>query len=276
MTLLWLLSWWNLIFVLPFALALIYLGLYTVSGITFGDADTDAGFDADADADVDADAHLDAEAPVDAGAHMDADAHADVDADADLDPDADLDGDAELHAAADADHDAASDSATPSMAALQWLGVGKVPVSILLMVLLLVWGSVGFVLNVVLRERVAQEWMAAYVSVPGALLAALIVTRLVVRVMAKWLPMYETTARRRHELLGCVGEAMFAINDRFGMASVRDDLGELYQVPCRVGTAEPPIAKGRHVRLVGYNGKQGIFRVVADDAAPRDTSRGFI
>ena len=32
MTLQWLLSWWNLIFVLPFGLALLYLGLYTVSG----------------------------------------------------------------------------------------------------------------------------------------------------------------------------------------------------------------------------------------------------
>jgi hypothetical protein len=77
-------------------------------------------------------------------------------------------------------------------------------------------------------------------------------------------------------LLGCVGEALFVINDRLGMASVRDDQGELFQVPCRVGLEEPPIAKGRHVKLVGYNGKQGIFRVVADDAAQRDTSRGFI
>ena len=145
-----------------------------------------------------------------------------------------------------------------------------------LMVLLLVWGSVGFVLNVMLRPHVAQEWMTTSVSVPGALFAALLVTRLVVQAMARWLPMYETTARRRHELLGCAGEALFVINDRFGMASVRDDRGELFHVPCRVASDEPAIAKGHQVKLVGYNGKQGIFRVVADNATARDTSRGFI
>ena len=42
MTAQWILGWWNLIFMVPFALALMYLVLYTVSGITFGEADADA------------------------------------------------------------------------------------------------------------------------------------------------------------------------------------------------------------------------------------------
>ena len=37
----WLLSWWNLIFLIPFVFALLYLVLYTMSGITFGEADAD-------------------------------------------------------------------------------------------------------------------------------------------------------------------------------------------------------------------------------------------
>jgi hypothetical protein len=49
MTLNWLLGWWNLIFVIPFLVALTYLGIYTASGLTFGDADADADADADED-----------------------------------------------------------------------------------------------------------------------------------------------------------------------------------------------------------------------------------
>ena len=76
MTAEWLLSWWNLIYIVPFGLAMVYLGLYSMTGMG-GDHDADA----DADADVDADAHGDAGHDVDA----DADADADVDADADAD-----------------------------------------------------------------------------------------------------------------------------------------------------------------------------------------------
>src|SRR4051794_14098057 len=75
MTLELLLAWWNLIYIVPFALALMYLGLFVFTGITFGDADADADFDADADVDAD----------VDADADMDHDLDHDVDADADHD-----------------------------------------------------------------------------------------------------------------------------------------------------------------------------------------------
>ena len=37
MTAAWLLSWWNLMFIVPFFLALVYLGVYTLSGWSFGD-----------------------------------------------------------------------------------------------------------------------------------------------------------------------------------------------------------------------------------------------
>ena len=41
----WLMQWWNLIFIVPFGLALLYLGVYAMSGFTFGDADGDVGVD---------------------------------------------------------------------------------------------------------------------------------------------------------------------------------------------------------------------------------------
>lgn len=234
MTFLWLLSWWNLIFVAPFGLALLYLGMYTGSGITFGDVDHD--FDVDHDIDVDHDAELSA--------------------------DADHDGDVE------ADHDADQDSAgempggSPITAALQWLGVGRVPLSILLMVMLLAWGWTGVVSNFLLAGHMASGWRVIFISVPLALGISIFLTRVLAGAIARWFPLCDTTARRRHELLGCIGPATFAIDERFGMAAIRDTTGDLYQVPCHVSTGQSAIPKGTHVKLIAYSGKQGIFTVV--------------
>lgn len=239
----WILNWWNLIFVLPFGLALLYLGLYTVSGITFGDSDLDADGDLDIDHDVD----------------MDHDVDADADADQDIDADHDLDADHD----ADAEHELEGESQSISQgssagSALSWLGVGRVPLSIVLMVLLLTWGVVGFITNAALQRSGAA---ATIISVPVAAVVSLAVTRLVAMFIARYLPLYETTARRRHELLGSIGEAILPIDRKFGMASVRDQTGDLYQVACRAEEDADPIPKGTRVQLISYNAKQGLFYV---------------
>jgi ABC-type nickel/cobalt efflux system permease component RcnA len=245
MTIQWLVNWWNLIFVLPFGLALLYLGLYTVSGVTFGEGDLDADHDFDAGADVDSDADVDHDI--------------DHDVDADADADADADGDADHDADADAENET---QFSPALAVMSWLGVGKVPLSIVLMVFLLTWGTAGLLCNLLLASRGAT---AAAVSVPMALMAAVLVTHWISWFIGRYLPLYETTAKRRHALLGATGEAILPIDSRFGMASIRDDTGDLYQVPCRADG--PAIPKGSTVKLVSYNAKQGIFYVTLTEPA---------
>lgn len=237
-----LLGWWNVIYVAPFAVALLYLLLYAASGLTFGDADADADLSADADAHVDAD----------------------VDTDADVGADADGD----LHGHADAGADG-GDDAHPSLqaAALSWIGLGRVPLSILLMVMLFAWGAAGFVVNQVVRTWVNEPWQVAIASLPVAVVTALLVTRVVVRSIDRWLPLNETTAARRHALLGATGVAIYDVNERFGLASVRDRTGDLYHVPCRLepGRGEV-VGKGGRVVLTGYSAASKSFFVVPADA----------
>jgi membrane protein implicated in regulation of membrane protease activity len=152
-----------------------------------------------------------------------------------------------------------------------------VPLSIVLMVLLLTWGTAGFITNQMLRPGLHDGPKLALYSVPAAFIASLLMTRAVVLMMARYLPMNETTARRRHELLGSVGQAVFTINENFGMASVRDEGGDLYQVPCRLDPSSlaadgRPVPKGARVRLVAYNARLGLFYVKPHDpvAAPAD------
>jgi hypothetical protein len=226
-----LLGWWNLVYIVPFLLALLYLLLYTMSGVTFGEAEADGDCASDADHDVDAgDVHV----------------HADV-------GEAGHDHDSHVH----------HHHAPFYTAALSWLGVGKVPLSLLLMVLMLTWGAIGLLVNQLMIPHVAQESMVAFYSLPAALLISLVATRTLVRLMARYAPLNESYAQRRHALLGLTGDAVYSVDDASGVCVVRDAYGTLHQIACRVEFG-PAIDKGTKVKLVGFNVEKSVFYVIPD------------
>lgn len=231
----WLMQWWNLIFIVPFGLALLYLGVYAMSGFTFGDADGDVGVDG-ADVDADADAEI--------AVHGDADAGVDG---------ADLD---------------AHDSHVPiHIAAMSWIGIGRVPLSLVLMVLLLTWGFFGFATSYYIERNLQGFAMAPVVSIAVAAVGSMLATSLASRAIARWLPTSETYAMRRHDLLGRTGEAIYQIDHQTGVVSLRDENNDLFQVPCRVHADHAPIPKGSRVRLVAYNGREKAYYVTEHDPA---------
>src|SRR5205807_3723513 len=120
----WLFAWYNLIFIVPFAVALLYVGIYAVSGLTFGESNMDgSGADVDADAHVELEGHVEAPTHIETEAHFDADADADADANAHFDTDVDADADAHIEG-----HGAGQIASGSLLAsALSLLGVGRVP-----------------------------------------------------------------------------------------------------------------------------------------------------
>lgn len=285
----WFFAWWNLVFVVPFFLALMYLGIYTVSGLTVGESELESDLHGDvegglhADADLHGDAEIHAEADLHAEVDLHGDAGGDLHGDAELEGDADLhaDADADVHAEAEADGDAhpavdgeASGHASISgpahtaplyMSAMSWLGLGKLPISMLLMVLFLTWGVIGFLINFALTPLVPYDWMASLVSLPVAAICSTSLTRGLVRVMIRWMPMHETYARGRRELVGTSGEAIYDIDRTFGLVSVRDRRGDLFHVACRVYEDQPVLPKGTRVLLVDYNLLEEFYYVTKYD-----------
>ena len=264
-----LLAWWNLVFIVPFGLALFYLGLFVFTGITFGDAD------ADMDADVDADADM--------TVHVEAEVAADVDADADVDGDADADHDAETPSAALAHavhtptgmlgshsvdvHHAEGEGQTSAFAAfLSFLGVGKIPLSLALMTLLFCWGITGFALNALLYKWLGASAVIGLISLPVTLILALALTGLFAALIAKIIPNDDSTRQRRTDLVGKAGEAMYDINAEFGMATVRGTAGDFFQVPCRTAAGKPQIPKGARIVLFDYDREKGIFEAAPFEA----------
>jgi membrane protein implicated in regulation of membrane protease activity len=222
MTVTLLFAWWNLIYVVPFGLALLYLGLYVFTGLTFGDGDLHLDHDLEMDHDVDVDHDVGVE-----------------------------------H-----DHDASVDSGPSGvMAVLSLLGVGRVPLSLALMILLILWGSIGFALNQLLVTFVGATAMVGVISIPVTGVLSLLLTGVIARVIGKVLPTNETYGRNRSALVGCVGEAISAIDAEFGLVSVRDSHGDLFQVACRTVMGEPLVPKGMRVVLFEYEAEKAVFYV---------------
>lgn len=269
MTANWILGWWNLIYVLPFGLALLYLGLYTLTGI--GGAEHDADVEHDIDHDVDVDADMDHD--IDADGDLDADAEADFDADADADADADVDSDAD----SDAEHESASHGGSkdvPFMASLlSFLGVGRAPVGLILMILFISWGVIGFATNNAVRPVMPQDWMVALISLPLAAIGSVSATSGLARLIGRYAPTTETSAQKRRELCGNVGEAMYDITETFGMCAVRDRYGNHFQLACRAGEGQPAIAKGRKVLLVRFDESNKLYTVRPYDVSSNEDAR---
>jgi hypothetical protein len=230
MTSIALLDGWNLAFALPLLLALLYLGLYIASGVTFGDPDVDG--DPNHDLNVDHHPH----APH-AGGHEVVHHHAVQPTDAPV-----------------------------TFSLFSWFGVGRVPISLWLAGAMLGWGSLGLGASAFAKTRMFDRPSAAAVAFGGAAVGALLMMRGLTLLVTRIAPINETYARRRHELLGSEGEAIYAVDASFGMVAVRDGRGELFQLGCRVDDG-PPIAKGARVKLVGYNRDTNLFHVVPANAA---------
>jgi membrane protein implicated in regulation of membrane protease activity len=139
------------------------------------------------------------------------------------------------------------------------MGIGRVPISLIAMILLLTWGAAGFLTNAMLRPRV--NWDVARWSIPIAMAISLVITRAMVLIVARLVPLNQNLALRRGDLVGEVGQALYGIDERFGLVALRDERGDLKQLPCRVAGGVEPIPRGSQVRLVAYRADERVFFV---------------
>ena len=239
----WLLGWWNLIFLVPLAMALAYLFAYTLSGWTFGEVDLDADVDADVDVDVDVDVDMDVDADVELEVGHGGGGNA-----------TDLMGDVDH----DVDHDHDGGGLRKLLVPFTWIGVGRVPLSLVLMNLALVWGVAGLLAMQGLRD--AMGWAAVWIALPIAGIVALLVASTVSQLMARYMPLSESSARPRSALVGRIGTIVFPTDADSGTAVVQEE-GDRYQVAARAAPGLDRIAAGTEVVLVRYDADRGLFLV---------------
>jgi hypothetical protein len=186
-----------------------------------------AGGDDDMDMDADLDANLD----LDVGSDLDFGDLSDVDIDIDADVDADADIDAE--------------SNFSFLAVLRWLGIGKVPLLLLLATDFSVLGILGWSQNVIwgnITGQVPSGFLSAFIflsSVIISLFVGSLVSRPLGRVFAS-----SSEDSSSDRILGRVGTLSSAAitSDRMGQVDVRDANGNLVTITATVpewATEEP-------------------------------------
>lgn len=151
-------------------------------------------------------------------------------------------GDAGDADAADHDHHGVGDDL------LSLLGVGKVPLSVLLSSAAILFGASGLIANLWLVRSLPDPWVFAWISLAIAAVTATTGTALVARVVARLLRGNEGYQVTKSDLLGRIGTLVLAADASSGFLQVRDDEGNLHQVRCRVESGSLP--KGTEVLLV--------------------------
>lgn len=164
---------------------------------------------------------------------------------------------------------------------LGWLGIGQVPLLIVLVVLLALFGLIGIgiqQLAAALTGAALSPWLAA----PAALVAALPLTGLCARGLARIMPHDETTAIGLGALLGRRAEIVIGEARRGSPARgrVRDAYGQTHYVMVEPTADDEYLATGATTLLVRRDGELffGLPDVnpllAADEGPPALTRQG--
>jgi hypothetical protein len=157
---------------------------------------------------------------------------------------------------------------TPSL--LSWINVGRLPLLMLIVVFLFSFGMTGLIGQRIVTAvlGVPAPWLLA---VPAALMVALPFTRLFGRVLARIMPMDETSAVSRESLVGRV--AVIVTGDaRTGSAAqgrVRDAHGQAHYVMVEPDNAHDVFMEGGSVLIVRQSGAK-FFAIHNPSASLRD------
>jgi membrane protein implicated in regulation of membrane protease activity len=249
-------AWFNTPFTVLLGISVI-LALLQLVGLGGGDHDSDGDADAGVDHDMDLDHSVDFEHGVDVDHAVDLDHDVDLQHDVDLDHSADLDHDAAVEHSVDHDVDHGADGghegAPGTLALLAYLGVGKVPLTVLMVLITGTIGLAGWVLNSVVQTVFGGYPGIFFAAVlPLSLVGSGVLTARVARIIGNALPPISTTATRSEALVGIQGTVISPFVDaRYGMVHVRDRGGTLISV---FATCDgEPICRGEKVVLVRYD-----------------------
>jgi membrane protein implicated in regulation of membrane protease activity len=183
------------------------------------------------------------------GHEIGGDVDADADADAGVDANADLGGaEAEHMIPGDAGHGLHGGGG--ALRALALLGIGRVPISVLLCSFLALFGAIGLIANQAFASirlpPVAYFWPS--LAIAGVL--GLIVTGRLAALVARYMPSIETVRVTRSDLAGRIGTSVYGVDERSGQVQVRDIYGNLHRVAAR--TAGGRVDSGKEVLLEEY------------------------
>ena len=256
-------AWYNLPFTLLILLCLILAGMQWL-GLGGEEHNADHDFDQDADADANLDHDLDANAELHGDYDHDLDQDASADQDVDQDADHDLDHEMQHDAAHETDHEAAHGGGA-GFSVLAYVGAGKAPLMVVLLILCGSVGVLGWALNALVQGIFgAFPGLAMVITLPGALLAGSFISARTSRLIGSLLPPLSTTAVTAQGLVGHQAVVTSPwVDEKYGKVRLRDPAGTLLSLFAVLDApAATPIRRGEQVTLVSYDKGKKVYRVV--------------
>jgi hypothetical protein len=151
--------------------------------------------------------------------------------------------------------------AGPGDDTLAVLGVGRLPLTLRLMVLSLAFGGAGLVLSPLVSQLVSSANVAGAIEAGLALASAAVVDRRAARLVARRMPLLESETVSRAELVGATGHVVLTVSSSGGLAHVLDRRGNLHQVACRVAAGEASVPAGAEILLVEHDDARNLYFV---------------
>lgn len=152
-------------------------------------------------------------------------------------------------------HDAHSHDSRESMGS-KWLavalGIRQVPITLLIGIFLLSWGSFGLVVN---RFFGFLRYPPLYIwpSLITTFFVSSFVTRVMMTIFGRLLPNEETYGVSRFELVGSLGKAVFITSETGGTVDIADKYGTVHRVQAKVEPGQGEIPRGAAVIVVDFD-----------------------
>ena len=241
------------------------------------DADLDHDMELSHDVDLSHDLEHDFDHDLDHDLDHDIDHDLDHDLDHDVDHDVDHDAEHELgHELAPAGHALAAGGGLSFMSTLAFLGVGKAPLMVVLLILFGTVGALGWLLNGLTLALFGGGYpLVAFggVVIVGFAAGGVISSR-VTLLIARALPPFVSSASPAEALVGRTGTVISpTVDAQYGQVHVRDAGGTLITI-FAVTRGEAPIARGEEVVTVSFEKAQKRYMVTRSKqtlSAPRSS-----
>jgi len=188
----------------------------------------------------------------------------DTGADHDVDHDVDHDHDGGTKGHVDTAHD---HETTFVMKALSLLGIGRVPLTLVLMIMSFLFGGFGMISNGVLSAIGLPAWLYGPISIAVSSVVTLTLTGKAAQLLNRFMPTTETYRVSRHDFAGCTGTLLQPANPTDGYAQVKDHEGNVHNVKCRTIRGELP--KGGDILVIEYDEENQTCIVDANPVSTR-------
>lgn len=143
--------------------------------------------------------------------------------------------------------------------ALSMLGVGRVPLTVVLMMASLLFGGIGIITNTILSSLGLPAWIHGLCALAVAFVGMVSLTSSAARLLNRFFPTTETYRVSRHDFAGCTGMLLLPADPQSGYAQVKDHEGNVHNIKCR--TSKGALPKGGEILVIEYDERTATYLV---------------